>query len=69
MSSKMPARRHEDRIRELCARVLYLEEPEWSSTIAELQRAIQEHVLRVANLAATATVVGQPELWRERRNR
>jgi hypothetical protein len=37
------------------------------STVHELQLAIQEHGLRVANLATAATVVGQPQLVRERR--
>jgi len=67
MPSFMPARRLEDRIRELCARALYEKGPEWVSTVHELQLAIQEHALRVANLASAATVVGQPQLVRERR--
>ncbi|HET9305080.1 MAG TPA: hypothetical protein VFO46_03560 [Candidatus Sulfotelmatobacter sp.] len=67
MPSAMPARRLEDRIRELCARALYEKGPEWVSTVHELQLAIQEHALRVANLATAATVVGQPQLVRERR--
>lgn len=45
----MPARRLEDRIRELCARVLYQKEPEWSATLQKLQLAIEEHGMRVAN--------------------
>ena len=64
----MPARRLEDRIRELCARVLYVKEPEWSTVVFELQSAIQEHALRVANLNASVTVAGMSELIRERRN-
>jgi hypothetical protein len=64
----MPARRLEDRIRELCARALYAEEPDWIATIYELQSAIQEHALRVANLTTAATVGGRPHLVRERRN-
>lgn len=67
MPSVMPARRLEDRIRELCARALYEKGPEWVSTVHELQLAIQQHALRVANLASAATVVGQPQLVRERR--
>jgi hypothetical protein len=63
----MPARRLEDRIRELCAKALYLKEPEWGPAIHELQLAIQEHALRVANLATAVTVAGQPQLMRERR--
>lgn len=66
---RMAARRLEDRIRELCARVVYSVEPEWTETIGELQLAIVEHSRRVANLAATATVARQPEIWQERRGR
>jgi hypothetical protein len=47
---------------------LYTNEPDWSATIYELQLAIQEHALRVANLASAATVAGQQQLLRERRN-
>ena len=63
----MPARRLEDRIRELCARALYLQEPEWSTVVHELQLAIQEHILRLANVTTAATVAGKPEVMRERR--
>ena len=64
----MPARRLEDRIRELCARALYTEGREWSETVHQLQLAIQEHALRVANLTSVATVGGRPDLILERRN-
>jgi hypothetical protein len=64
----MPARRLEDRIRELCARALYEKEPEWSATVSELQSVIQKHALRVNNLATAATLAGKPHLIRERRN-
>jgi hypothetical protein len=67
-STPMPARRLEDRIRELCARALYVKGPEWNTVISELQSSIQEHALRVANLNASVTVAGLPELIRERRN-
>jgi len=63
----MPARRLEDRIRELCARVVFEKGAQWASTIHELQLAIQEHTLRVSNLTTAATIVGQPQLVRERR--
>ena len=69
MLSLMPARRLEDRIRDLCARALHEEGQEWAATIHELQAAIQEHGLRVANLTSTATVAGRPEFIAERRNR
>jgi hypothetical protein len=63
----MPARRLEDRIRELCARVLIESEPELTVTARELQRAIREHVMRVGNLTVAATVARRPYLIRERR--
>jgi hypothetical protein len=62
----MPSRRLEDRIRELCARALYEKEPQWGVTVLELQMAIQEHVLRIANLSAGAIATGKP-LITERR--
>lgn len=65
----MPARRLEDRIRELCARALDEEGHEWVVTIHELQSAIQDHGLRMANLTSAATVAGRPQLIAERRNR
>ena len=67
MPAPMPARRLEDRIREVCARVLYEKEPEWSATVRELQLLIQEHILRIANLATAVIVAGQQHLSRERR--
>lgn len=69
MKSFMPARRLEDRIRELCTRALFEKGPDWIATIHELQLAIREHTLRLANLTTAATVAGQPHLLRERRNR
>jgi hypothetical protein len=65
----MPTRRLEDRIRELCARALYENGQDWLATVHALQVAIQEHGLRVANLASAATLGGKPELIAERRNR
>ena len=64
----VPTRRLEDRIRELCGRALYEKGPDWVATIHQLQLAIQEHALRLANLTTAATVAGQPHLVRERRN-
>jgi hypothetical protein len=63
----MPARRLEDRIRELCARVLYENEPHWTVTLRELQLAIQEHLRRLSNVSLAVTVAGKPEIARERR--
>lgn len=62
----MPARRLEDRIRELCARALYERDPQWSVTIRQLQLAIQEHALRVANANAGAVVTGKPVIVERR---
>ena len=59
MHSPMPPRRLEDRIKELCARVLIENEPEWSDTVQELQLALQEHILRIANLTTALLVAGK----------
>ena len=64
----MPGRRLEDRIRDLCARAVYEEGPHWSRTVKELQVAIQEHMLRLANTTAAMTVAGRPDVARERRH-
>lgn len=64
----MPMRRLEDRIRELCARALYQTGTEWKTTLQELQLEIQEHSLRLSNLATAATIGRKPHLLRERRN-
>ena len=63
----MPARRLEDRIRQLCARAIVPKEPDIPTSLAELRLAIHEHVLRLTNLTTAATVAGRPELIRERR--
>ena len=65
----MPTRRLEDRIRELCARVVYETGSDWEKIVHELQLAIHEHILRVANMSAAATVGGKPEVFIERRDR
>lgn len=54
----MAARRLEDRIRQLCARLLIEQEPEWDLTVKELQQALQEHTLRMRDLAAAVFVSG-----------
>lgn len=63
----MPARRLEDRIRELCARTLIDKGPKWRETLAELQLAIQQQLLRTANLTVAATLGGRPDIMVERR--
>jgi hypothetical protein len=62
----MPARRLEDRIRELCARALFEREPQWSRTVHELQLAIEEHSLRVTNANAASMVSGKPVITERR---
>jgi hypothetical protein len=64
----MPARRLEDRIRELCAKALYEKGPQWRATIEELQQAIREHTMRLSNASAAVTVIGKREAIRERRH-
>ena len=64
----MSSRRLEDRIRELSARALDESSPEWDVVVHQLQLAIQEHFLRLANMTAAATVGGKPEVFIERRN-
>ena len=55
----MTGRRLTDRIKELCAKALDRMEPEWDSTLTELQYAIQEHALRLSNISVAASVAGQ----------
>jgi len=66
--AQMPSRRLEDRIRELSARALDESSPQWDLTVHQLQLAMQEHFLRLANMTAAATVGGKPEIFIERRN-
>lgn len=63
----VPQRRLEDRIRKLCAQLAQEKDPLWSKVIIELQAAINEHNLRAANLASSATVARRPDLVVERR--
>jgi hypothetical protein len=46
---------------------VYEQGADWSRTVRELQAAIQEHVLRMANTTAAMTVIGKAEVARERR--
>ncbi len=55
----MPARRLEDRIRELCERLLFEKEPKWSVTAQELRSALPEHVFRIENLATAVFIAGK----------
>jgi hypothetical protein len=49
----MPSRRLEDRIRELCAKVIVAHEEDVGPAIAELKCALHEHNDRLRKLAAT----------------
>ena len=48
----VPSRRLDDRIRELCARVVSTQGAEMESTIAQLKAALHEHNERLRKLAA-----------------
>jgi hypothetical protein len=46
-------RRLEDRIRELCAKVVSMPDtPEWNKTLQQLTAALQEHARRMRKLVA-----------------
>ena len=64
----MPARRLEDRIRDLCMKSLYAKGPDWTVTIHELQLLIQEHLMRASNVATASNLKGQPVPIEERRH-
>jgi len=49
----MPSRRLDDRIRELCAKVVAATEEEVEPAISELQAALREHTSRLRKLAVT----------------
>lgn len=66
MQSPMPARRLEDRIRQMCDRLLSEKEPNWTTTAHELQAALQQHVLRMANTTTTIAMVGKAATERRR---
>jgi hypothetical protein len=48
----MPSRRLEDRIRELCAKVIVAREEEVGPAITDLKAALHEHNARLRKLAA-----------------
>jgi hypothetical protein len=66
MLGPMAARRLEDRVRQLCARLLIEQEPEWNLTAKELRLALQDHTLRLRNLA-TAVFIGGTRIVERRR--
>jgi hypothetical protein len=62
-----PARRFDDRIRELCTKALSAKEPdELALTLSELQWAIHQRIVRLRKLAAAA-FTGQSAFPKERR--
>ena len=64
----MPSRRLEDRIRELCARIVCEKDAQWENAVHELQRMSHEHCLRLDNMTTAAVAVGKPEVFVERRH-
>ena len=64
----MPRRRLEDRIRDLCTRLVASSERNFDETLAELQAAISEHTLRIQN-NTSAIVLGWPEFPQDRRKK
>jgi hypothetical protein len=59
----MPSRRLEDRIRELCAKLIKAEDQDFESASAELKGALHEHTERLRK------VVAQNLLKKEQANR
>jgi hypothetical protein len=68
-SPVMPARRLEDRIRELCTRLLAEPEsgPEWTATAKELQFAIKTQIGRMVNATTALAVFGKSMPERRKR--
>jgi hypothetical protein len=64
----VPARRLEDRIRELCSNLLKARDQEFQSTLSELRSALQEHTRRLRQLAASKLVSAKREVTKERRS-
>ncbi len=65
-SAMPPARRLEDRIRELCAHLSCASEADLVVILSELQAAITEYIRRVEN-KTSATILSFPNVLRERR--
>jgi hypothetical protein len=63
----MPSRRLEDRIREICARLVVEEGTEWSATAHQLQLALQEYILRMNNLATAVFLAGARAIERRKK--
>lgn len=63
----MPARRLEDRIREMCGRALSAQNQELDSILSELKAALREHTQRLRNVAAAKLTGGKANQPGERR--
>jgi hypothetical protein len=62
-------RRLEDRIRELCFRVLRAEESELRAILSALRSSLREHTERLRRLAAAKLVrIEGNEKWKDRRS-
>ena len=57
----MPTDRLDDRIRELCERVLAASDAELEPAISELRAALQEHISRLRQLVAENLACTRPE--------
>jgi hypothetical protein len=60
------ASRLEDRIRELCAKAVTVDDPELSSVMSELRSAMREHIERIRTLAVRQLARERPcgdETW------
>jgi hypothetical protein len=64
----VPNRRLEDRIRELCSKVVRAHDHELPSVISELKSALHEHNQRFRSLAAAKLLAAKRGLLKERRS-
>jgi hypothetical protein len=64
----MPPRRLDDRIRELCAKVVAAQETDLEPSISELKAALREHAARLRKLVARKFADSEGRV-RERRSR
>jgi hypothetical protein len=55
----MELRRLEDRIRELCGKVVVVPEAEFNQTMTELRKALREHAHRLRQLVAARTSLSE----------
>ena len=53
--STVELRRLEDRIRELCGRIVVVPDAEFNQTMTELRKALREHADRLRQLVAART--------------